>query len=209
MISFQQQKRIAKVFTDPLYFLQYQHHVDNNQVAWWKIAGSTRNVYTITLYNDGKMWCDCPDMTTYSQRYKCVCKHIAFVGLKVLKYPLSQLSETFLQTLQWTNDDIAIILDKMYDTIDRTVIDDNLIQRFKGLAVDKKDTTSNVRHIEEDDDCPICYDLLTNSKQLYACNTCGKSVHDECIKKWFTLQNTCVYCRTPQTTTHESKYIKL
>ena len=80
----QQLNRIHRMWCDPLYLLDYSTPERNKHV--WKVSGSTRNVYTISLFPSCRMFCDCPDMKSHAARQRVVCKHILFVLLRVLGF---------------------------------------------------------------------------------------------------------------------------
>ena len=79
-------RRLYKARHEHLFLLDYSMSKDNklNSILEFKICGSTKNVYTITL-KDRKLTCDCPDNFSGCRYYNVICKHSCFVLCKVLK----------------------------------------------------------------------------------------------------------------------------
>ena len=74
----------------------------------------------------------------------------------------------------------------------------DLLDKYKKKDTFKNKTDFNKsnREIEEDDDCPICFDILNYDKsKLVSCPKCKNYIHVNCMKKWLKKHTTCVYCR--------------
>lgn len=188
------------MWSDPLYLLEYLPATpDNASTATWKISGSTRNVYTITLHpTRHRMFCDCPDMRSHAARHRVVCKHILFVLMKVARFTEANL-QSYFGSLVLSPEQEAGIQEAMGRGVhDRGVVDDMLLERFQKMtvtAVTVKEQALDARPISETDECPICYDVLLNETRLDHCRACRNSFHDECMKKWMQYKTTCAYCR--------------
>lgn len=219
-LSLAQRTRFEKgTRTDPLYLLDISYNVEVKQLVW-SICGSTRNIYTVSLKNC-KLWCNCPDMKSHCMAQGLVCKHVVFALWKVGKYR------------EWSYFDTKTIDDRGYEFLlnsalerdalfsDRTIVDVDLVGQFERLGLNNGTSASasasasasivdepEPRHIEETDECPVCYDVLLNATPLDACGTCKNSIHKECLQKWMQFNRTCVYCRSQWVTEVPKIYVK-
>jgi hypothetical protein len=78
-----------------------------------------------------------------------------------------------------------------------------------GKKIDPEDDQSGSgvqrRSLEEDSDCPICFDELTDRCQLTYCRAaCGANFHADCIRRWLSqptlssgAHSLCPTCRQP------------
>ncbi|KAE9968939.1 hypothetical protein BLS_005601 [Venturia inaequalis] len=140
------------------------------------IAGTTGNVYTITI--DQVPSCDCPHASKGNQ-----CKHILFSLSRVLRargnltYQLallpSELREIFAKAPPINPVDA--------DTADK-----------------------NRKQISDDDNCPICFMEFDHGFEdtVYCKAACGNNVHKECFDQWAASRRqssapvTCPLCRS-------------
>lgn len=176
-----QRMRIRKGQQEPIFLLD-----DALEEHKLSIAGTTKNVYTVTL--DPVLNCNCPDKQT---RIGTLCKHICFVLEKIGKFNDSavyrnhRLSETQINELKF------IISKKQF--CERQIIDNLLVSKFKKL--DTEDIIEEEKPCPVDTECAICFDLIT--EKYTACKTCNNIVHDACMARWLQNKKTCVYCRSP------------
>ena len=70
MISIDQQKRIDKIYQDPLYLI----NLDESNGLSMNLSGSKGDIYVINV-NDGQLSCNCPDYTITCKRKGLLCKH--------------------------------------------------------------------------------------------------------------------------------------
>ena len=203
---------------DPLYLLDISYNVGVKELVW-SICGSTRNIYTVSLKNR-RMWCNCPDMKSHCSAQGVVCKHVVFALWKVGKYREWSYFDT--KTIDDAGYEFLLNSALERDTLfsDRTIVDRDLVGQFERLgfsaAGPKVESGPSIidesalaqasalaqplsRHIEETDECPVCYDVLLNATPLDACKTCKNSIHKECLQKWIQFNRTCVYCRSQWT----------
>jgi hypothetical protein len=141
------------------------------------VAGSTGNVYTVTIGLVPS--CDCPHAKKGNQ-----CKHIIYVMLRVLKarediaYQLALISSELRDTIKHAPPIPGVETDGKDD-------------------MDKNDEDGNRKAIEGD--CPICYDELGDKDTIVYCKaSCGNNVHEDCMQKWLAISKgkaTCPYCR--------------
>ena len=196
MISDQQQKRIDKLICDEFYLIglndndEENDDKDNKKNTEILMTGSTKNVYKIELHKNGSLSCNCPDSTSHAKKHGVVCKHICFIYLKICKCTDMKFFETKrmkksdicklkLRTLAMTQTGIA----KQYYDI--------YLELQKGD--DPIDFDIKQKEIDEED-CPICFDGLEGT--LKYCPVCSNAIHQKCVEKWLTTNDTCVYCRS-------------
>lgn len=191
VISYHQQKRIDKVYADPLYLIDKTCDIDNNKITF-KICGSTRLLYDINLHQNGSFTCSCPDMFKHNPTY--VCKHICFVMIKVLKHA------SFVNFVlnHHKLDESTINHAKEICIAQCEAFNPYLAEQYHILKV--TDFDCHDPKLDEGDECPICYCCLSNNNvsKLKACPNCKNIVHKECIEKWLDMSRhqTCVYCRS-------------
>ena len=195
----QQEKRYAKLRTERFYLLDRSVRDENLQ---FHISGSTRNVYTVTVYpNSASVFCSCPDARSWAKKHKCVCKHCLFILYRVLKV-FDRTDHPFFDRLWFTPEELECIqlsTEYLQAHLDNTVVDRHLSHRYTsiGTATTQNDYTPTIR-FDADDLCGVCFLELENdhADQCMACPTCKKSAHKDCIEKWISSgQQLCVYCR--------------
>jgi hypothetical protein len=205
----QQIKRYEKVFSEPLYQLDFKQDSNKNIFV---ISGSTKNVYEVVL-KDHKFECNCPDGKIWSKRHHVVCKHVCYVLFRVTKiFLLQDQNVYFSSNLQTPTlffethklDDkeqkfIEAFLSKKQFSSD--ILNEKLKQKYLEALIPKESLFSqSTKTIEEEDECPICYDtLLTKDvklENLLSCPTCKNYVHPKCMEKWLEYNQSCVYCRS-------------
>ena len=195
-LSYEQYKRFQKISNEQFYVLQ----IIREQLKF-KISGSTQNVYSIHIdKNLGTFHCDCPDAKSHCIYKKCLCKHIVFLLIRILKY----YDIDIYKNLKFDNENFLPFLNK----IENSYIDDisltnlSLTDKYN-LKINNEDNDvlndpfKSYKH-DEDYECVICYDILGVELKLVGCPTCKQSFHEDCLHKW--LQNSnyknCVYCRS-------------
>lgn len=227
MINYKQLERIDRMYKQPLFLIDFQKiGTDNNHDSStyiFKISGSTANLYTVVVDDDGDINCDCPDSSSWAARCDCKCKHCCFVWIRVM----GQDGTTILDNSQININEICQSLSLNFTQNNRLV---NM--EFHKRYTKSKITGNCVNHsasdkfivskeIDEDDDCPICFESLCGNIECQQCPTCNNIIHTRCMKKWLQVGNkTCVYCRSkvwteiiPKTTQNlsksNSKYLNL
>jgi hypothetical protein len=146
------------------------------------IAGTTGNVYTITIGHCPS--CDCPHARKGHQ-----CKHIVFALIRVLKAPLHlQYQLAFLTTELQTIFANAPPIRISSEASKAAEEDDGSRKPIEG-------------------DCPICFtpleaDASGGDKPVYCKAACGNNFHTECFSQWAATKRasgskvTCPLCRT-------------
>lgn len=195
----QQETRIRKVYTEEYYLLDYTIQ-EEEEKAVLKIAGSTKNVYTVSIeLNEGKLWCDCPDMKSHASRHGVWCKHCCFTLLKVGKW----LDATTFIEKHISQECFAQITNRLNVVSGSEIMSEQLTTIFKQLQTSGTVTEKHsifdckVREIGEEDECPICYDYLS-SGEVKSCPECHQYVHLACIQRWLETRDTCVLCRSKE-----------
>lgn len=140
-----------------------------------ELAGSTGNVYTITICKVPK--CNCPHAEKGNQ-----CKHIIYVMNRVLRAPTN---------LQYQ---LALLSDELREILSKAP---------PILSADN--TAKDGHRKEMTDDCPICCtEFEPESEEIVWCKAaCGNNVHKTCFEQWAATKQgaadgvTCPFCRTP------------
>ncbi|KAK6537993.1 hypothetical protein TWF694_010886 [Orbilia ellipsospora] len=166
--------RMARVRMQRMYCLGRERD-EKKLKEVFTVAGSTGNLYTVTLKNVPT--CNCPD-----GKKNGTCKHILFVMLKVVR---ARYALTYQMAL--LNSEIKEIFEKSPIPLDTD----------GGLISEKRK-----RKPLDQDECPICYEPFeeSDSKILFCAAQCGSNIHGECFRQWAAsrggAQVTCVMCRT-------------
>lgn len=206
---------------DQMYFVDFEKNsrIDNTKykalMGTFTILGTlnkqgVRSEYKIDLFNpevygpDKKIFnCDCPAHRFKSSQDNTVCKHIAFIMCRVLGYA----TVDFFKTFKLNKDEVTMIMDKM--SVQREAImmnveanrmkdgcnavDDSLIIRKKIM---NKDSYLNSSRDVNEEDCPICFDVIEQDVNRINCPDCKKHVHKECMEIWLSRNNSCIHCRS-------------
>ena len=143
------------------------------------IAGSTGNVYTVTIAQLPR--CDCPHALKGNQ-----CKHVVFALARVLRAPTN---------LQYQS---AFLTSELRDIFARAP---------PIVPVDSSDSEANGNRkpVCPDDNCPICFMQFENgiTNTVFCKAACGNNIHEECMQQWAASRQrssapvTCPFCRTP------------
>ena len=218
-------RRLNKAKHEHLYLLDYSMSKDKNlnSILEFKICGSTKNIYTVTL-KDRQLKCDCPDNFAGCRYFNVICKHSCFVLCKVLKG-----SESIFESLRNRNN--MIINDhymkhilnefsKLNDRIqiqnqnqNQTISKKDLIEKYKKIQKQELESNSKTKSNEpyksifkytgdlsekhESDVCGICFNELKLDTLMAMCPDCHNIVHINCMCKWMNMgKDTCVYCRS-------------
>ncbi len=184
------QQRIDRALSQSMYLVTKSDVQDLS--CTFVVLGSTGNVYDVTINRTPH--CSCPDHAKGN-----LCKHILFVLLKVMAIPSSS---PLVYQQAW----IKTELEEMYSC---------MAQRFQQVsgAVLAKSVVRNeyaklqrgpvlqVACRQDQEDCPICFDILEGAADNLHCRTqCGANFHAKCISHWLQQQRshpTCPNCRQP------------
>lgn len=169
--------------------------------------------------------CNCPDMFSWAREYDLKCKHCCFVLIKVLRLPenwliageiekdpvaANELIKAKLQTLQLRAEltnadyiakyqliksagDAGVVVGGGVGSVGEAGCEAGEVKVDVNPVLDKFKVT---RELGEEDECPICFDLLTVASECFQCPTCSNPIHQHCMEKWLsTNKANCVYCR--------------
>ncbi|OXH40507.1 hypothetical protein J008_01158 [Cryptococcus neoformans] len=181
-----------------------------NQVDYFKVLGSTGNVYTVTIGDFPS--CDCPDCI----KGNSPCKHIIFVFLKVLKVP-EDSSVWYQKGL--TSAEVQWVFRHAPPAPTGSVavpsnVRDAYLRATGNLPEQATFTSGDSEHFDGKrikaigEDCPVCYEEMTqqddvNKRLIYddSASGCGRPLHAECFRMWAATAKksgkgvTCVWCR--------------
>jgi len=182
MNSRQMQLRIDRALTQRLYLIDRTANLDNHT---FRVIGSTGNLYTISIGDSVK--CDCPDPVQ-------ICKHVIFVLCKILRVPST--SPLITQT--------TFSPEQMIEILSNYIVPQNVManQRVLNALSSTNDNNNDIRKpIDEDTECPICFELLADESTVWCKLTCGNNFHKDCFTKWSKTCSSnhvsCPLCRSP------------
>ena len=194
-------ERIGRARSQRLYLIQRgQPNAENNRCDF-VVLGSTGNVYKVVIGQVPS--CDCPDHAKGN-----LCKHILFVLLKVMNI---DAESPLIYQAAYLQSELEGMFAVMQARRVGGLVVANTKVRAKYASMQKKeegtvdskgekDYTGPPRQsLEGDNDCPICFDVMTPGAGLTFCRAaCGANFHADCIKRWITQQTgqpTCPNCR--------------
>lgn len=182
------------------------------------VLGSTGNVYTVTL--QGNPRCNCPDWC----KREDLCKHLIFVLVKVIG--LSTNDPLSYQKVYLPSEVRRLLEMARERRVGGLVLANRQVQQEfakvksggggggGGEHADDDNNNNNNhgpvqrRSLEQDSDCPICFDDMTNLSETTYCRAqCGFNFHTNCIRIWCQQSAaaaaaagspaTCPACRQP------------
>ncbi|KAK5115004.1 hypothetical protein LTR85_010042 [Meristemomyces frigidus] len=143
-----------------------------------QIAGSTGNVYTVTISHMPS--CSCPVGIFRKKGEEICCKHILYVLHHVLKAP---------DELKYQNAFLTSELRQIFTNA----------PALPSEVADDEPKDGNRKPVE--DDCPICCMEFEADEEIVWCRAaCGNNVHKGCFDQWANTKRgnvTCPFCRTP------------
>ncbi|CAF0848286.1 unnamed protein product [Didymodactylos carnosus] len=199
--------RIERALSQRLYLIAQTHTSDDEISREYKVLGQTGNVYDVVISR--MPTCNCPDALRNS-----LCKHILFVMHRVLK--VHRKSPLLYQQALLTSElhDIFAKADSLHSAIDSNVLAEQTVREMyqrttgkEGLVLDQASTTATIptsdnRKPLDSQDCPICFEQMSEDEQLTYCTAyCGNNIHQVCIDKWKEAKQrvkedvTCPLCR--------------
>ena len=199
-----QRARAEKVYTEP-FFLTSRPSDPSAACLKFDVSGSKADVYVVSLVrsppvgrDEGAFTCTCMDARLGCRRLGCVCKHVCFVVLRVLRRPdffgvgsLAGVAEIFARFESLATEDTLRPLPRPHDPSAPSGSGSGGNAAFETVA----------RPPDPGDDCPVCYDTLApfTGKKLLGCPECGRGIHEACARRWLAVAacKTCVYCRSP------------
>ncbi|KXS97768.1 hypothetical protein AC579_8820 [Pseudocercospora musae] len=175
----------SRALTQRMFVIDRQRHAPDESVdesrrhptETLSIAGTTGNVYTITI--DKKPSCDCPHAKKGNQ-----CKHVVYVLARVLRVR---------PDLEYQ---LAFISSELRE----------IFERAPPLPTQTGHETprdGNRKPLEGE--CPICcvdFEPENAKEEIVYCKAaCGNNIHKECFAQWAATKTNgnvpCPFCRTP------------
>jgi hypothetical protein len=142
------------------------------------LCGTTGNVYTVTI--DNSPVCTCPDHTQRKNR----CKHIFFILIRIMKVGMEKEDK-----LEYEDDELTDMFKNMpmhmTEIQSGVKADSSLLSRYSNMQIrTDKDGTVKRQRLTGDTRCPVCLDLLreTRDPTSHCKYGCGTVVHNECAK---------------------------
>ena len=173
------------------------HTASAGTLIRFTVSGSQRTNYVVTMMSSGTMACSCMDAAIHCRRKGIVCKHVCFLLYRVMHcenldfFGTMKLSDDIMQRISLT----AITGRALHPVSDI----DKLASSLASLNFSEVK-----RSVRDDDECPVCYDMLSNGANL-GCPDCGNAIHKACADKWLQTASTCVYCRSTVWAKYKSK----
>lgn len=227
-----QHERFQKIFYENLYLLKI---TDSAHETIFHVSGSTSNIYLVKIMKSfewNNIFCNCPDSKKWANINGVFCKHVLFIIFKVLKlFPyknnlsnitVSNEAEVFLEKRKLYKDYLEVIsvfLD-IFEFKDNDFMKLEYVEKFNKIKdkfdehmLNKKQEQLEIKE-DESEHCLICFDDFNkethHSPEVNTqCIVCKTIFHKECINKWFTQNNNCPYCRSPNNTDNNNNYINL
>lgn len=142
-----------------------------------QIAGSTGNVYTVTISHLPS--CTCPVGIFQNKGKEQLCKHALYILHNMLKAP-----EHLKQQNAFLTSELKEIFAKA--------------PALPGQVAENEPMDGNRKPL--DDDCPICFMEFDGSEETVWCRAaCGNNIHKACFDQWARTKGynvTCPFCRT-------------
>lgn len=211
----EQLRRLNRVFSEQFFLLSTDTtppEGDDMALARFLVSSSSgSSSYEVVLRRSGFFHCSCPDARGHCVRHMCVCKHVCFLLVRVLRRldvgffdgaPRFRLSSDAIEDVQRKCRDIASHAEA--GAIASRVSGD-CAAAPRGHATDllfgapRREPEAGV------DECPVCYEALVSlggdeahpRGALVGCPACGNGVHAACMVRWLAHAPvpSCVYCR--------------
>jgi len=138
--------------------------------------------------------CSCKDFLYRSEQYDIVCKHIVFILCKIGGIYDKEYFKTKILTAHQT--------EYIFNLMKNERLWRNINVSIKYLNDDFK----NMRELEQDETCTICFDDLKN-RDTISCPECFNIVHETCMKKWLDINKSCVHCRSDKWVSYDKETI--
>jgi hypothetical protein len=195
----------------------YEDEEDECEILEIKILGglnkkdgqNCRKEYTIKLTTlveknfcvGATLSCNCRDFLYRSKQNDTVCKHITFILCKIAGIFDEEYFRTKILAAFHTEYIFNMIRNKrlwMNSAVSIKYLNDYFKYNYKEIKGEVKGKSDD--ETEDDDICYICYEDLIKEKEHenLSCPECFNKVHEECMKKWLTINKSCVFCRSDE-----------
>lgn len=197
-VSRDQLTRFDKIHSEPFYLIDHDPD-EMSACAKFIVSGSTQKVYNVYLKTDRTFRCNCMDHPR-CVRNGMVCKHICFVLFRVLRHT----NPRFFDRLSLSHEELTVYLNRLECGLHVALEDCTppstmpQPQPQTQTQLHQSSFTNPLRMPGPADDCPVCYDLLTDGSELRGCPSCGNAIHLACVRRWLavTASKTCIMCRS-------------
>lgn len=175
-------------------------HVEGAFTILGTVRNGAREQYEVKMFRQGlnprgSFWCNCPDHKFNSTKRNMVCKHVCFLVCRLAGI----LSPSFFETKQLTPEQHAMLLERVANStvLQARPVPPSALAQARDAAAEPVvlDFRARTRPLAEDDECPICCELL-EGHSLLSCVDCHNYVHEGCMRVWLERHHTCVYCRS-------------
>ena len=180
-------KALDRMLAEHFYLIYHEFLSFNRFIGWISTYNHHQYKIIISYYSS----CSCQNFYTND-----ICKHFLFVLKRIFNVNLSsfELRLSIMQYHRFTNIDLENIFQGQNRR--RCSIVSPLSQlnnREKSSLIFKRQS------IDSTDVCPICFEcLLVKNRKLVTCfRSCGKSMHENCMKQWKHLKGksfNCPFC---------------
>jgi hypothetical protein len=194
VLSNQQQiifdKAFGRMLTGHFYLTEHEFSAADRFEGW--VYTYNRHRYKVIIsYNSS---CSC---SKFKRNY--VCKHFLFVLKRIFNVNLHSfdLRLAIMQYHHFTLDDLEHIFRGQIRRLCPIVTPVSELNKKEKLSL-----TLKRQPIDQADVCPICFErLLINGRRLVTCfNSCGKSMHKNCMNEWKRVKGkstNCPLCQAP------------
>jgi len=196
-----QQTRALRVFREPLFLMPTpRHDAVRSRRHELVVGGSGGTPYTVSATGEGVVGCTCPDARTNCSTSSCVCKHVCFVLLRVLR--LEDLAFFVRRDRVLSPEELRLFAEAAEGRCVAATETDEDVHRPIVVATTNEDVAEALffRKRKELDaaECPVCYAELTEPSCCW-CPACSNAMHTSCAGRWLRSAPlpTCVLCRSP------------
>jgi len=188
--------RLERAFTQRIYLMDSRQLDDKS--FHFKMMGNSGKPYDISVASGEDISCTCPDHSMWGN----LCKHIMHLLIRVMGLPRETVYHTYFRPNNFEVGSETIHFCMSWFARKESAANE------VGEVEEEDAGHVKRRPIEDDDDCPVCYESFgdTKNEETIWCRAgCGKSVHQSCFLKWsqaltkeYGSRKTvgCVYCRT-------------
>jgi hypothetical protein len=185
------QQRIDRALSQSMYLVT-KSDVQDDLSCTFVVLGSTGNVYDVTIQRTPH--CSCPDHAKGN-----LCKHILFVLLKVMAIPSSSPLVYQQAWIKTELEEMYACMAQRFLQVSGAVLAKSVVRNE--YAKLQRGPAPQVACRQDQEDCPICFDVLEAAADNLHCRTqCGANFHAKCIRHWLQQQRshpTCPNCRQP------------
>lgn len=188
--------RLERAFTQRIYLMESEQLEDDS--FHFKMMGNSGKPYDISVKNGEDISCTCPDHSMWGK----FCKHLMHLLIRVIGISRETVYENY-----FAESHFQVRCQTINSCLSWFARKENAANELREI---QEDDVAHVkrRAIEDDDDCPVCYESFVDTKNeetIWCRAGCGKSVHQSCFLKWSQVSSKkygarksagCVYCRT-------------